>query len=70
MASYCICSALVDRAVAFEPPYVPDGSRPHPGAHLAHRLRTLVAAQRRDDAVTLFQTEAIGLPKETASATR
>ncbi|MGO8687290.1 MAG: alpha/beta fold hydrolase [Candidatus Dormibacteria bacterium] len=53
--------APVDRVAAYEPPFIPEGF-PRPGADLAERLRGLLAEGRRDDAVALFQSEAIGLP--------
>ena len=52
----------VDRLAVYEPSYVPVGTRPRPGADLYERLVRLIGQDRRDDAVTLFQTEAVGLP--------
>lgn len=54
----------VDRLLAYEPPYIPDGTRRRPGADLAQRLRNLVAEGQYDEAVALFQTEGAGLPEE------
>jgi pimeloyl-ACP methyl ester carboxylesterase len=54
----------LEHVLAYEPPYIPDGSRRRPGADLAQRLRTLVAEGHRDDAVALFQTEGVGIPAE------
>jgi pimeloyl-ACP methyl ester carboxylesterase len=51
----------VERVVAYEPPYIVDG-RARPFDDLVDRLRALVAADRRGDAVALFQTEAVGIP--------
>ncbi len=51
----------VERVVAYEPPYIVDG-RPRPGDDVEERLRALLDAGRRDDAVALFQTEAVGIP--------
>ena len=52
----------IERVVAYEPPYIADG-RPRPADDLVDRLRALLDADRRDDAVALFQTEAIGIPQ-------
>jgi pimeloyl-ACP methyl ester carboxylesterase len=52
----------IDRMALYEPPYIPDGVHPRPAADLAARLRELLREGRRDDAVALFQVEAIGLP--------
>lgn len=52
----------VERLAVYEPSYIPAGTRPQPGAGLYERLVRLVGEDRRDDAVTLFQTEAVGLP--------
>ena len=55
----------IDRLAVYETPYVlPAAARPRPGEDLLDRLITLVRDGRRDDAVALFQTEAIGLPAE------
>jgi len=52
----------VDRLAVYEPSYIPASARTQPGADLYERLVRLVGQDRRDDAVTLFQTEAVGLP--------
>ncbi len=52
----------IDRIVVYEPAYVIEGTRPVPGDDLGTRLRTLLDAGRRDEAVALYQVEAIGLP--------
>jgi pimeloyl-ACP methyl ester carboxylesterase len=52
----------VERLAVYEPPFVVDDSRPRPGADLFDRVRTLVEQDRRDDAVTLFLTEAVAMP--------
>lgn len=52
----------IDRLALYEPPYIPDGIRSRPAADLAARVRALLREGRRDDAVALFQVEAIGLP--------
>lgn len=51
----------VERVVAYEPPYIVDG-RPRPADDLVERLRALLDAGRRDDAVALFQAEGVGIP--------
>jgi pimeloyl-ACP methyl ester carboxylesterase len=51
----------VERVVAYEPPYIVDG-RPRPADDLVERLRALLDAGRRDDAMALFQTEGVGIP--------
>jgi pimeloyl-ACP methyl ester carboxylesterase len=52
----------VERLAVYEPSYIPASARPQPGADLYQRLVRLIGQDRRDDAVTLFQTEAVGLP--------
>jgi pimeloyl-ACP methyl ester carboxylesterase len=61
--------APIDRVVAYEPPYIPGGF-PRPGADLAERLRALLRDDRRDGAVALFQTEAIGIPPQVIEGLR
>jgi pimeloyl-ACP methyl ester carboxylesterase len=52
----------VERLAVYEPSYIPASARTQPGAGLYQRLVQLIGQDRRDDAVTLFQTEAVGLP--------
>ena len=52
----------IKRLAVYEPSYIPVSARPQPGADLYERLVRLIGQDRRDDAVTLFQTEAVGLP--------
>ena len=52
----------VERLAVYEPSYIPASARPQPGADLYERLVRLIGQDRRDEAVTLFQTEAVGLP--------
>jgi pimeloyl-ACP methyl ester carboxylesterase len=52
----------IERLAVYEPSYMPAGTRPKPGTDLYQRLVELIGQGRRDDAVTLFQTEAVGLP--------
>jgi pimeloyl-ACP methyl ester carboxylesterase len=61
--------APIRGVVAYEPPYIPDGFA-RPATDLAGRLRALIAQDRRDDAVALFQTEAIGLPAQVVAGLR
>ena len=49
------------KVAAYEPPYIPEGSRPRPAADVTERLVRLVRAGDRDGATALFQTEVIGL---------
>lgn len=53
--------APISAVAAYEPPYIPEGFH-RPAADLAARLRALIVADRGEDAVVLFQTEAIGIP--------
>ncbi|HEV2255807.1 MAG TPA: alpha/beta hydrolase [Streptosporangiaceae bacterium] len=52
----------IKRLAVYEPSYVPASARSQPGANLYERLVQMIGQDRRDDAVTLFQTEAVGLP--------
>jgi pimeloyl-ACP methyl ester carboxylesterase len=52
----------VERLAVYEPSYIPASARPQPGTDLYERLVRLIGQDQRDDAVTLFQTEAVGLP--------
>jgi len=61
--------APIVRLAAYEPPYIPDGF-PRPGDDLAERLRALLGEGRRDDAVALFQAEAIGLSAQAIEGLR
>jgi pimeloyl-ACP methyl ester carboxylesterase len=54
----------ITEMVLYEPPFVVDGSRPKPPADLAEQIAQLVAADRRGDAIELFQLEGVGLAKE------
>ena len=46
------------------------GTRPQPSADLADQLTALLTADRRDDAVALFLTEAAGVPAEAVAGMR
>lgn len=52
----------INQLVVYEPAYVIEGTRPVPGADLLERLQALLRDGRRDEAVELYQLEAIGLP--------
>jgi pimeloyl-ACP methyl ester carboxylesterase len=52
----------IGRLAVYEPSYIPASARTKPGSDLYQRLVRLIGQDRRDDAVTLFQTEAVGLP--------
>ena len=52
----------IGRLAVYEPSYIPASVRTKPGSDLYQRLVRLIGQDRRDDAVTLFQTEAVGLP--------
>lgn len=54
----------VDKVAAYEPPFIPEGSRPRPAPDVAERLLRFVEAGDRDGATRLYQTEVIGLPAE------
>ncbi|WP_345630517.1 alpha/beta fold hydrolase [Rugosimonospora acidiphila] len=60
----------VENVAAYEPPFIPEGSRPRPAPDVAERLARLVKAGDRDGAVMLFQTEVIGLPFELVDGMR
>lgn len=60
----------VDKVAAYEPPFIPHGSRPRPATDVAGRLLRLVEAGDRDGATALFQTEVIGLPPEMVEGMR
>jgi pimeloyl-ACP methyl ester carboxylesterase len=60
----------ITRLALYEPPYIPAGSRPRPGQDVADRLVALIEANRRDEAVVLYQSEVIGLPPEYTEAMR
>jgi hypothetical protein len=54
----------VDKVAAYEPPFIPEGSRPRTAADADERLLRLVKAGDRDGATALFQSEMVGLPSE------
>jgi pimeloyl-ACP methyl ester carboxylesterase len=60
----------IERLAVYEPSYMAAGTRTRPAPDLYERLVRLIAQDRRDDAVTLFQTEAIGLPAQMVEGMR
>lgn len=60
----------VDKVAAYEPPFIPEGSRPRPAPDVAERLARFVETNDRDGATALFQTEVIGLPTEMVEGMR
>ena len=60
----------VDKVAAYEPPFIPEGSRPRPARDVAGRLLHFVEAGDRDGATALFQSEVIGLPPEMVEGMR
>jgi pimeloyl-ACP methyl ester carboxylesterase len=60
----------VEKVAVYEPPFIPEGSRPRPGADFFERLVALVRAGDHDAATALYQTEAIGLPPEMVEGMR
>jgi pimeloyl-ACP methyl ester carboxylesterase len=59
----------ITRLALYEPPFV-DDSRPRPPADLNEQLVEMISADRRGDAVELFQTEVIGMPAEVVAQMR
>ncbi len=60
----------VDKVAAYEPPFIPEGSRPRPAPDVAERLARFVEADDRDGATALYQTEVIGLPSSMVEGMR
>jgi pimeloyl-ACP methyl ester carboxylesterase len=60
----------VDKLVVYEPPYIPDGTRPRPAADVLDRLQALIDDGHRDEAAVLFLTEQVGVPAEMVQAMR
>ncbi len=54
--------SAIDRLVLYEPPFNPDDGYPTLSPDLPQRLKELVEAGRRGDAVELYQTAAVGMP--------
>lgn len=60
----------ITRLALYEPSYVVDGARARPGIDLLDRLQALVDQDRREEAATLFLTEAVGAPPEVVEGMR
>lgn len=60
----------ISKVIVWEPPYHVDAGAPDIPADFAERLRALVAADRRGDAVAMFMTEAAEMPADTVAAMR
>jgi pimeloyl-ACP methyl ester carboxylesterase len=60
----------ISKLALYEPPFAIGDSRPRPPADLSARLAELIAADRRGEAVELFQTEVIGMPAEVVAGMR
>jgi pimeloyl-ACP methyl ester carboxylesterase len=60
----------IAKLVAYEPPYIEDGSRPRQGAGLVSRLEEVLADHHRDAAAELFLSEAIGLDQQSVAAVK
>lgn len=54
----------IEKLALYEPPFAVDGSRAPLPADFPARLAALVADGRRGDAVELYQTEGVGIPRE------
>jgi pimeloyl-ACP methyl ester carboxylesterase len=62
--------AAITRLALYEPPFVVDDSRPPLPADYQSRLQALLAADRRGDAVALFFTEAMLMPRDAVDQMR
>ncbi len=60
----------IERLAVYEPSYMVAGTRPLPPDDVDKRVAGLVREGRRDDAVVLFSTEAVGLPAEMVEGMR
>ena len=54
----------------YEPPFNTDDSQPRLPASFADQLAELVTAGRRDEAVELYQTTAVGIPQQVVAQMR
>lgn len=54
----------VERLAVYEAPFVVGGLRPLPAEGAGEQVRTLIAEERRDDAVRLFLTQQAAVPAE------
>jgi pimeloyl-ACP methyl ester carboxylesterase len=60
----------IARLGLYEPPFIVDDSRPPVPRDYVDRVRELVAAERRGDAVEYFMTAAVGVPPELVAQMR
>jgi pimeloyl-ACP methyl ester carboxylesterase len=60
----------ITRLALYEPPFIVDDSRPPIPRDYVDRLRELVAADRRGDAVEYFMTSAVAVPPEMVAEMR
>jgi pimeloyl-ACP methyl ester carboxylesterase len=60
----------ITRLALYEPPFIVDDSRPPIPRDYVDRLRELVAADRRGDAVEYFMTSAVAVPPEMVAQMR
>lgn len=60
----------ITRLALYEPPFIVDDTRPPLPADYLTQLDELIARGRRDDAVELFMTAAVGVPAEFAAPMR
>ena len=60
----------IARLALYEPPFIVDDSRPPVPRDYVDRVRELVAADRRGDAVEYFMTAAVGVPPELVAQMR
>jgi pimeloyl-ACP methyl ester carboxylesterase len=55
--------AKIVAQVLFEPPFIVDASRPPIPADFTKRITEMLAADRRDETVSVFMVEAVGVPE-------
>jgi pimeloyl-ACP methyl ester carboxylesterase len=60
----------ITKLALYEPPFIIDDSRPPVPNGLLQQLNEAVASGRRGDAVEIFMTKAVGLPKESLVSMR
>lgn len=54
----------IPKLAVYEPPFIVDGSRPPVPTDYVEHLDSLVATNRREDALVYFMTVAVGIPEE------
>ena len=62
--------AAIEKLAVYEPPYIAGSGGHRPPADLADQVRALIGEDRRDDAVTLFLTESVGIPAKMVDSMR